>query len=223
MLELVDSFIQFITAYQDYTYGVILIILLASGAGLPLSKDAFLIASGIIAGIIQRENHHALTVMLIICITGVILGDCIMFYLGRTLGFRIQRYWPFSRIITPKRFAKLRKYYKHYGIWFIVIARFVPVIRMPLYVFCGMTRKIKFRIFVLINGSVSVVYTSIWVLLGYFFAFQKDQILQYVPGINIIFISCAALLIAVLIIYHCCSVRKTRQVLQKKKSKGAEL
>ncbi len=210
-MELIESFVRFITEYQDYSYGVILIILLASGAGLPLSKDALLIASGIIAGIIAPYNENALTLMLLSCIFGVTAGDCIMFYLGRMLSFRIQRYWPFSRIITPKRFAALRKYYRMYGLWFIVIARFIPVIRIPLYIFCGMTRKIKIGFFILINGAVSVIYTVIWVGLGYICTRNRELLLEYIPKINFGFIALALTLILGLLAYHRFRFRSERK------------
>lgn len=195
-MELIDSFIQLISTHQDYCFVIILLILIASGAGFPLSKDAFLIATGVIAALMQSANHYAIEQMLIICIVGVIIGDCIMFYLGRMLSYKIQHIWPFSKMLTPKRFAKLRKYYKHYGIWFILIARFTPIIRIPLYLFCGMSRKIKISLFMLINGIATTFYTSIWVMLGFICASQRELILSYITQIQILF----ALIVASLII-----------------------
>ena len=59
-------------------------ILLLCGMGLPVPEDISLIAGGIISGL----GYTDVNLMLFICLSGVLLGDGIMYNLGRIFGER---------------------------------------------------------------------------------------------------------------------------------------
>ncbi len=165
-METVNNLVELIRSYGDAGFIVVFLILCICGLGLPVSKDGLLLSAGVVAGIYSDNHAWALIQGLTLCFLGVIIGDSIMFAEGRVFGPKIQRIWPISRILTPKRFAKIQKYYRRYGLSMLLVGRFTPVIRGPIYIFCGMSRRISYLKFLLINSISSGVYTAILVLAG---------------------------------------------------------
>lgn len=195
------DWIEFIRSWEEAGYLIIFLILCCCGLGIPISKDAVLFAAGVVAGISNDSPEASMFTAFTLCFTGVVIGDCIMYAEGRFFGPGIQKIRPIKYILTPKRFALLQKCYRRYGIGMILFARFVPVSRGPVYIFCGMTRRISFSKFLIVNSAATLVYTAMWILIGASVGYNIDLITNAFEGFKTILIVISALVLTAAVLW----------------------
>ena len=160
--------------YINYLF--VFLILILCGFGAPIPKDLILVAAGLVSGL-KATNVH---IMLVVCITGVVLGDATMYILGRIFGYRIQKFKPMRKILPPRRFAQVQRQFTKHGIWMVFFARFTPGLRLPIYLSAGMSRRISLLHFLLIDGIASLISVPIWIYLAYYLASNLEELLKKV-------------------------------------------
>jgi membrane protein DedA with SNARE-associated domain len=194
-----EKFLQFVidnlTSFGWYNYLFAFSILILCGFGLPIPEDITLVAGGVVSGF-KATNPH---IMLVVCFIGVLMGDATMYLLGKTFGYRIQKFKPIRKILPPSRFAKVQKEFAKHGIWVLFFARFMPGLRSPIFLAAGMSRRIPFSQFLLMDGFAALISVPVWVYLGYFFADSLPQLLEYVKdGQNVVHVIIAIIVLIVL-------------------------
>lgn len=190
MIE-ISYFMDFINIYDVYA---IFLILILCGLGLPLPEDITLIT----AGILTYNNNKNLFIMIIVCLLGVILGDFIAFIVGYFSGRKILENRLIKKIITNKNHEKINNFYLKYGNLFVFIGRFLPGLRMPIFLFAGIFKKVKPITFIFIDLLASVISVPLWVYVGYFFGGDFKKIKEFAfANTNTIF----SLLCLILILY----------------------
>jgi membrane protein DedA with SNARE-associated domain len=179
-MEHIEKLVAWLAGYQDYSYAIVFAILIGCGFGLPIPEDVVLVSGGIMSGV-GDEQHHLmhLTYMLIISFAGVLAGDGTMYLLGRIFGYRIQKFRPMRAILPPSRFAKIQKLFNRYGIWVLFIARFLPVLRSPTFLCAGMSRRVSFFKFLLMDGFAAAISVPIWVLIGHYGAQNREDLAKW--------------------------------------------
>jgi membrane protein DedA with SNARE-associated domain len=160
--------------YMNYLF--VFFILILCGFGAPIPKDLILVAAGLVSGL-KATNVH---IMLAVCIIGVVLGDATMYILGRIFGYRIQKFKPMRKILSPRRFAQVQRQFTKHGIWVLFFARFMPGLRLPIYLSAGMSRRISLLHFLLIDGIASLISVPIWIYLAYYLASNLEELLKKV-------------------------------------------
>ncbi|MGL4752945.1 MAG: DedA family protein, partial [Aeromonadaceae bacterium] len=160
----------------DYGYFAVFFILLICGFGVPIPEDITLVAGGIIAGLGFADVH----LMFVVGMAGVLLGDGIMFTMGRLFGERIQQLPLFRRLLPPHRFAHVQEKFEKYGHWVLFVARFLPGLRSPIFITAGMSRRVGYLRFLLMDGFAALISVPIWVYLGYFGAYNRDWLMKWV-------------------------------------------
>ena len=98
---------------------------------------------------------------------GVLVGDSVMFFIGRIFGQKILNIKFFSKIINPQRYLWIEEKFEKYGGFFVFVARFMPGLRSPIFVFIGISRKVSYLKFVLIDGFAALISVPVWVYLGF--------------------------------------------------------
>lgn len=163
--------LAFLTPYGTHSLIVIFAILLACGFGLPMPEDIILISAGILAshGIIDLYHAH------LVCFFGVIIGDGIIYLLGMKLGPQIKNRGPFKKILTPERNERVTEIFRKYGTKVIFMARFMPGLRMPIFLTSGMFH-VKWWIFLGLDGFAALISVPVWVYLGYLFGSNLEQL-----------------------------------------------
>lgn len=160
--------------FTEYGYVAVFVMLLICGFGVPIPEDVTLVTGGVIAGM----GHANVHTMFAVGMAGVLIGDGMMFVLGRVYGQRIQRLPGFRRILTPERFAKAQDAFHKYGKWVMFVARFLPGLRTPVFFSAGMSHRVSFGTWLLMDGFAAVISVPIWVYLGYFGAQNWDWMFQ---------------------------------------------
>ena len=173
--------------FTEYGYWAVLFVLIICGFGVPIPEDITLVSGGVIAGLYPESvNSH---LMLLVSMIGVLAGDSSMYWLGRIYGTKILRFRPMRKIVTLQRLRMVREKFSQYGNRVLFVARFLPGLRAPIYMVSGITRRVSYTRFVLIDFCAAIISVPIWVYLGEFGAknldwlhaqIQKGQIVIYV-------------------------------------------
>lgn len=150
-------------------YGLVLIVLLACGLGVPLPEDVALITGGFLV----FKGAARLDVMILIAFVGILGGDSFAFMLGRRLGDSLTRRWPFRLIITPAKRAKVEGLFARYGEKIVMAARFMPGVRAVTY-FCAGAAGMNYGRFLAFDGLAALVSAPVFVLLGWHFGDKID-------------------------------------------------
>lgn len=219
-MDTINSLVEFLLPYQEYSYFLVFGILIGCGFGLPIPEDVVLVTGGILSGLGAESTHlNELLYMLSVSMIGVLLGDSIMYILGRTLGYRIQKFKPMRMILPPKRFAQVQKLFNKYGIWVLFVARFLPVLRSPTFLAAGMSRRVGFIKFILMDGFAALISVPIWVLIGHYGAQNRENLANWLKDSKIALLVFTVSIVTILGLYI---YKKVKQERIKKDEKLAE-
>jgi len=162
--------------FSTFGYAAVFGVLVACGFGIPIPEDITLVAGGIISGLGYTNVHW----MLVVSLVGVLLGDGTMFVLGRIYGARVLKVRLVARFITADRYALVQRQFEKYGNWVLFVARFMPGLRSPIFMTAGITRRVSFWRFLLLDGFAAIISVPVWVYLGYYGANQRDWLMSMV-------------------------------------------
>ena len=160
--------------FFDYGYYAVFGVLVLCGMGLPLPEDITLIAAGIISQLGEQNVH----VMLVVAYFGVLCGDWMMYLIGWRFGPHLRQSRWFSKLLTPERMIQTETLFHRYGSRVIFVARFLPGLRAPIYVMTGITRRISFWHFTLMDGLAALFSVPVFVYIGYYGAENHEWMLK---------------------------------------------
>ena len=193
MLEFLMGF------FSEYGYAAVFLFLVLCGLGVPVPEDITLVSGGVISGLDAGIDPH---IMLAVGLAGVLFGDSTMFLAGRIFGYRIQKIKTFRKLVTPQRFSLIQRKFKKYGLGLLFVARFLPGLRSPIYLVAGMSHRISYFTFIIMDGLAALISVPVWVYLGYFFAHNLDLLMVYVHDIQgIIYLILGVLALVILFIF----------------------
>jgi membrane protein DedA with SNARE-associated domain len=141
---------------------VIFALLFACGLGLPLPEDIPLLIGGYFVG---RGEMNLLTVG-VLAWTGIIGGDCCLYYLARRYGMGVTRLPLIGRHVTEKRILWAEQKFERYGIWVVAVCRMFAGVRGAMVIAAGAIR-FNFVKFVIADGIAALVSGGLFVYLGY--------------------------------------------------------
>lgn len=162
--------------FTNYGYVAVFFVLLICGFGVPIPEDVTLVAGGIISGLGYTNVHT----MFAVGMAGVLVGDATMFTIGRVYGTKVMQVRFVARYLTEERFMAVQEKFAKYGNWVLFVARFLPGLRSPIFLTAGMTRRVSFWRFLLMDGFAALISVPVWVYLGYFGANNRDWLLTWV-------------------------------------------
>ncbi|EFV63793.1 conserved hypothetical protein [Neisseria meningitidis H44/76] len=143
------------------------------GFGVPIPEDLTLVTGGVISGMGYTNPH----IMFAVGMLGVLVGDGIMFAAGRIWGQKILRFKPIARIMTPKRYEQVQEKFDKYGNWVLFVARFLPGLRTAVFVTAGISRKVSYLRFIIMDGLAALISVPIWIYLGEYGAHNIDWLM----------------------------------------------
>lgn len=161
------AFVFFTNLTGGGAYGIIFGVLVACGLGLPLPEDIPLVATGYLIW----DKTMSISGALLVTLLGVLVGDSILFYLGRKIGPAIFFRQGNRSLFSPKRMSRARAYFRKYGDKIVFFARFVVGLRAATFFVAGAMRM-RYRRFVILDGLAAILSVPIWIGLGYFLGFK---------------------------------------------------
>jgi membrane protein DedA with SNARE-associated domain len=192
---LLDTLVGF---FGEYGYIAVFACLILCGLGVPVPEDITLVSGGVISGLALANPH----IMCAIGLAGVLAGDSTMFLAGRIFGYRVQRLKFFRKVVSPQRFSQIQKKFKKHGLGLLFVARFLPGLRSPIYLVAGMSHRISYITFIVMDGLAALISVPVWIYLGYFFADNLDILMEYVHDVQkAIFLALGLLAVIIAVIY----------------------
>ncbi len=138
----------YLSAANPMFYPIYGLALMFAGLCMPISADFVLLTAGYLA----YQGSAAYAILIPLAIFAILLGDTIMFLIGRKFGKRVIGVWPFRKAFTPERIARTEISFRNQGYRVVFLARFMPGIR---------------TVFMFTSGTLGLRY---WKFLAYNFA-----------------------------------------------------
>jgi len=186
----------FLSGFDGFTaLAFILGVLLVCGLGVPIPEDITLIAAGILAGLGKISLWGALIAGFI----GVLLGDCILFFMGRIYGARVFQLPGFRKVFTESRIKTAREKVLKNSKVICFTARFLPGLRAPIYLTAGML-GVKPAIFLLLDGFAALISVPIWVVLGWYLGENIDETIEIAQKLQVVILAGLVLAVAIYVV-----------------------
>lgn len=159
---------------EQGSYLGIILFLMLTGLGLPVPEEVPIVA----AGVMTRAGHLHWWYALPACLVGALLGDSLMYAIGRFFGAKFLREHRFlSGFLSEEREQKIEQLIKQHGIKAFFVARFLVGLRSPFYLTAGILR-VKYRWFLFADFICASVVISTFFGLAYLFGDRITGLIQ---------------------------------------------
>jgi membrane protein DedA with SNARE-associated domain len=186
---LVDFLLNF---YGPTPYLLILGILLLCGFGLPIPEDVTLFAGGLLA----YYGVCNLLPMIAVCFVGVMMGDSLMWFVGRRFGRKILKKPFFHRLLPDERITLAsRKLNQKGSKRMLFFGRFMPGLRAPIFFTSGLLHVPYVRFFSM-DGLAALISVPLLVGSVYYFGDELDSVVRWIKKVEhgIVFLVIGAVL-----------------------------
>jgi membrane protein DedA with SNARE-associated domain len=150
-----------------FAYAGIVIFLILTGGGLPIPEEVPII----IAGVASAGDSPLLNVWVAFacCVVGALLGDLLVYGIGRYLGNGFFRQHPrFAHFLHEEREKQMEDLIQRHGLKVFLLARFMVGVRAPVYLAAGVLR-VSFKRFIIVDAFCATLVVSVVFSLSYFF------------------------------------------------------
>ncbi|MCL2646840.1 MAG: DedA family protein [Phycisphaerales bacterium] len=192
MLALIES--QLTNFLIRFTYFALIFVLVIAGLGVPIPEDIPLLFSGHLCSKkhspiadLQREaaeseshkpvqNVPNLYLMMLSGMIGVLMGDSVVFFIGRR-GINGQNFVArhLRKVLHSKRRERVEHHFARHGNLTVFAGRFMPGFRSIVFAFAGMS-KMSYPRFLLIDGAAAAISVPFFIWLGWHFADRFAQL-----------------------------------------------
>ena len=174
-----EELIQIIQANIQYAHFIIFGTLLLAGLNIPVSEDAMLFISAILAS----KHPEYLAHLFIGVYLGAYFSDLICYSLGRIVGPKLLEIRFFANMVPPERITKISAYYRKYGVITLILGRFIPFgVRNALFLTAGLG-KMNFIKFALSDLLACTISSTTFFSLYYYYG---ENVINYIKQANII-------------------------------------
>ena len=154
-------------AYQPYMiYCLIVAMMAASAFGLPIPEELTIISVAILAHIGAHPElfpppYDGAPVVnkwtaAVICVLAVLISDVVVYKIGKSFGGFLTSKPRYKAIFENGNMQKIQGWTQNYGIWAVFFFRFMPGIRFPGHLFCGMM-KLNLWKFLFMDSFAAVI------------------------------------------------------------------
>lgn len=164
--------------------GVFAVVFAESGLffGFFLPGDSLLFTAGVLAS----QGYFNIAIMVVLIVSGAILGDSVGYFFGRKMGARLFEKQE-SRLFKKSHLEKANAFYEKHGGKTIILARFMPLIRTFAPIVAG-AAKMNYRNFLMFNVVGGLVWGVGVTLSGYYLG-------QVIPDVDKYLIPIIALVV----------------------------
>ncbi len=200
-------------------YFIILGILVACGLGFPLPEDIPLVA----AGYLVWDGTMTWFPAILVTMGGVLIGDTILFFVGRHLGLNVLRQERFQKIFKPKKVKRTRAYFRKYGDKLVFFARFVAGFRAVAFFMAG-AMHMEYKRFITLDALAALLSVPIWIVLGYglghFFGDEITDILKSLKEVKTVFTIVVAVIVVIVLVRMLFKYKQTQKKTLARKAKA---
>ncbi|MDG2424045.1 MAG: DedA family protein [Phycisphaerales bacterium] len=188
-------------------YGPLLLfgLLMASGVGLALGEDIFIVP----AGFLMQRDIMPFWWTAMAAYFGVVFADTIWVVLVRRFSRTILRFRFFRRMFHPRRILEIKYKFDRWGVWVVVVSRFIPFSRTPVFTAAGLSRMNIWK-FMLAEGlaAIPVVAAQLgvgWLIgMGFSMSERQKHIQEIIIG--------SLILLAIILVFWLWRRKKRRKI-----------
>ena len=171
-----------------YRYAALFSLEFLSALGPPLPSAAALVASGVFAS----QGYFSLTFVLVAGFFGNILGDTILFFLARRFRGPILRFLKIKEKGNAGIVGKIEYYLYSYSGTAVAVSRLSGAGSPAVSALAGIS-EISAKKFIIAATMGEIVYTILYVFIGYFFTVEWEDISNFaLPAIIIAVVAVVA-------------------------------
>ena len=163
-----------------FTYVGLFALLIAAGLGIPFPEDITLMTGGYLA----RQGVTSLWPTLVVGCVGVVIGDLLIFRVGRRLKQGVYTHPRLGKLLTPKRRQWIEEHFRKRGILTVVIARHAAGLRAPTFLIAGTSDMPTWK-FLLADAFSSIITVPAVTYLGYLFADNLEKVSHQIHRIDL--------------------------------------
>jgi membrane protein DedA with SNARE-associated domain len=190
--------------FVSYGYWVVFFGVMLENAGLPVPGETILLAAGFFAS----GGHFNLFTVMLVAMTGAVIGDNAGFAIGHHYGRAfLLRYgrWVF---LTPGRLARISNFFDRHGDKTILVARFITGLRVFAAIFAGAS-GMRWRVFLVYNMAGALLWSIVITTLGYLFGHSWPLLEKWVGRTGMLMLLAAV--VAIVIIHRVRAHRRTNR------------
>lgn len=197
-----DAALSFLFAHAQYAHWVIVGLLILAACSIPISEDFVVICGGVLASTVIPENTLKLYFAILL---GAYFSDFIPYTVGRLFGHNLWKIGWFSRLVPERRLEQIKTYYARYGVWTILIGRFIPFgVRNCVFLSSGIA-KVPFLKFAISDAIACLLSITTIFTLAYSFGKNYHLLTAHLKMVSLIVF---ALFITILITWFWIRRRK---------------
>lgn len=192
------EFLKELLQHADHAHWYLLGAILLAGLSVPISADLLVLIAAVLAATVIPEHTTLLFGTLLV---GCYLSALLAYAVGRFLGAKLEKRRWFHMLLPPSRLAAIRRYYNKYGLWVLIVGRFIPFgVRNCIFMSSGMSR-LSIKKFMLIDAvACTFWYTSLFTL---FFELGKnfDKVWSCLKVVNLFIVIAFGVTVIALVWY----------------------
>jgi len=181
--------------FARYGYFVIFFGVMLENAGVPVPGETILLAGAALA----RFGHLSLPAVILVAITGAILGDNAGFFIGRRGGRVLLERRGRMFGLTPARIAQFDGFFARHGAMTVFIARFVTGLRVVGAILAGAS-TLPWGRFLIFNAAGAIAWATTFGAVGYLLGYSWETIERWIGhlGLVLLIVLAAAGLVALI-------------------------
>lgn len=161
----------------EFTYLGIFTFLMLTVFGFPFPEDAVLLVSGVVIS----QGVVELVPTLAISYFGVLVGDMLLYYIGRKYGVKIVAHPRFGKVLTKERLERAKRWFHRWGNPLVFFGRHLVGVRAQIFLCSGVFKLSAGR--VLAYDSLSAfIGVPLMIGLGYIFGNNLPAIREKVSS-----------------------------------------
>ena len=197
MDALFDWLVGHMGEFRHFTYVVTYLILVLSGAGLPIPEEAVLLSSGYLA----YEGITDIRITIPVVLLGMISGDLVTYFIGRHAGQGLFRHPLLRWAMTEDRLERIRRYYAKYGKKTVFFSRYVVGIRQASYFMAGAMR-VPLKDFLMMEMLAACSTGPLSMYIAYRLGAHIDHVLEFFGRARIVLFAALVIGLLVFVVWH---------------------
>ena len=180
----------------EWSYLGVFVLLLACGLGFPCPEEVALIGGGY-AVYKQDGGWLEVALMVAVAMIGVLVGDVLLWLIGRRVGDHSERVPIIGRHLTKARMKRARRLFRRHGAKAVFFGRFLFGIRAVTFFIAG-SMRVPLLTFVVMDMLAALISVPISVVLAWHFGAELELAAAWVKqGGRVILVGVAILAVMV--------------------------
>jgi membrane protein DedA with SNARE-associated domain len=174
--DIFPSKMEWITMIAEYRYVGVFAFLFACGLGFPMPEEVALVGGGYAVYLDEatRNSWPHVMLMVTVAMVGVLVGDALLWYIGRRVGESPEKVPVIGRHLTPQRMRRARAMFRKHGAKAVFFGRFLFGIRAVTFFVSG-SMRVPLGLFLLMDGLAALLTVPISVILAWHFGGELES------------------------------------------------